>query len=105
MRSLLARIGVVAVFTLLPGVALAADIDAGKALAKASCQACHGMNGIGIIDQYPDLAGQKAAYLEAQIKAFRDGSRTNPIMGPMAKPLSDADAANVAAYYSSLARH
>jgi len=36
------------------------------------------------------------------LKAFRDGIRANAIMAPMAKPLSDADIDNLAAYYASL---
>ena len=82
--------------------ATAADIDAGRQLASNNCSACHGMNGEGIADQYPNLAGQKAAYLSAQLQAFRSGSRDNPIMAPMAKPLSDKQIANVSAYYQSL---
>lgn len=98
--------GVLLVLTIfvscLAPLAQGADADAGQKLAQTTCVACHGMNGIGITDQYPDLAGQKAAYLEAQLKAFRDGSRNNVIMAPMAKPLSDTDISNVSAYYASL---
>lgn len=54
------------------------------------------------MDMWPNLAGQKAGYLVAQMKAFRDGQRPNPMMAPMAAPLSDDDIANLAAYYSSL---
>jgi cytochrome c553 len=36
------------------------------------------------------------------MKAFRDGKRNDPMMSPMAKPLSDADIDNLAAYFSSL---
>lgn len=79
-----------------------ADTQLGKTVAQGTCQACHGINGIGITDQFPDLAGQKAPYLARQLKAFRSGDRKDPIMSPMAKSLSDADIDNVAAYYSSL---
>ena len=79
----------------------AADAAAGKGKA-ATCGACHGQNGISPNDLWPNLAGQKAGYLEAQLKAFRDGQRANPMMAPMAAPLSDADIADLAAYYSSL---
>jgi len=51
---------------------------------------------------YPNLAGQKSEYLVAQLRAFRDGNRTNPIMSPMASHLSDMDIENLAAYYSAL---
>ena len=80
---------------------LAGDAAAGKTK-SASCAACHGPNGISANDIWPNLAGQKAGYLVAQMKAFRDGQRNNPMMSPMAAPLSDADIDNLAAYYSSL---
>jgi cytochrome c553 len=83
-------------------VAGAADEQAGKKLSDGSCGACHGQNGIGIIPLYPNLAGQKREYLAAQLRAFRDGSRKNAIMSPMAVHLSDADIEDVAAYLASL---
>ncbi|WP_215396830.1 c-type cytochrome [Rheinheimera oceanensis] len=86
---------------LLAGSANAADVAAGKAKA-AVCAACHGANGISIIPDYPNLAGQKVKYLESSIKAYRDGERKNPIMSPMASGLTDADVANIAAYFASL---
>lgn len=79
----------------------AADIEAGKAK-SATCAACHGANGISAIPMYPNLAGQKEMYLDKQMKAFRDGQRQDPVMGPMAKPLSDQDIADISAYYASL---
>jgi cytochrome c553 len=81
--------------------ATAGDAAAGKAK-SAVCSACHGANGISTNDVWPNLAGQKAGYLALQMKAFRDGDRTNPMMAPMAAGLSDADIDNIAAYYSSL---
>ena len=86
---------------LLAGSASAADIAAGKTKA-AVCAACHGANGISIIPDYPNLAGQKVKYLESSIKAYRDGERKNPIMSPMASGLTDDDVANIAAYFASL---
>ena len=83
------------------GNAWAADAAAGKAKA-AVCAACHGSNGISVIPDYPNLAGQKEKYLQISIKAYRDGERKNPIMSPMASGLSDTDIANLAAYYASL---
>ncbi len=82
--------------------ATAADLQAGKQLSQASCAACHGVNGIGIIALYPNLAGQKNEYLAAQLRAFRAGDRTSPIMSPMATRLTDVDIENLAAYYSAL---
>jgi cytochrome c553 len=80
----------------------AGDVQVGKKLSDATCIACHGQNGMGIIDLYPNLAGQKRPYLVAQLRAFRDGSRKNPIMTPMAVHLSDEDIEDLAAYFTSL---
>jgi cytochrome c553 len=91
-----------AALALLSAPAFAAgDAEAGKAKA-AVCAACHGAEGISAMDIYPNLAGQKAAYIVSQLKAFKAGERSNPIMAPMAMPLSDQDMEDLAAYYSSL---
>lgn len=74
---------------------------AGKAK-TASCAGCHGAKGISAVPMYPNLAGQKEAYLVKQIKNFKDGVRKDPTMNAMTKPLSDTDIANIAAYYASL---
>lgn len=74
--------------------------DAAAAMSKVGgCVACHGADGIGKAPQYPNLQGQKAAYLEKQLKAFRSGERKDSNMNALAKPLSDADIANLAAYF------
>ena len=82
-------------------IAQAGDAAAGKAKSSV-CIACHGANGIGTTNLNPNLAGQKEAYLVKSIKAYRDGARKDPMMGAMAKPLSDTDIDNLAAYFSSL---
>ncbi len=81
--------------------AVAGDPAAGKAK-SAVCAGCHGANGISAVPLYPNLAGQKEQYLIKQLKAFRDGERTEPTMAAMAKPLSDADIENLAAYYANM---
>lgn len=82
-------------------VAFAGDVAAGKAK-SASCAACHGAAGISAVPMYPNLAGQKEAYTIKQMKAFKDKVRIDPTMNAMMAPLSDADMANIAAYYASL---
>ncbi len=77
------------------------DAAAGKAK-SATCAGCHGAEGISANPLWPNLAGQQDAYMVKQMKAFRDGTRSDPMMAPMAKPLSDADIDNLAAYFSSL---
>jgi len=79
----------------------AADIAAGKTKA-GMCAGCHGSAGISAMDMWPNLAGQKSAYLANQLKAFRDGSRSDPVMNAQAKALTDADIDNLSAYYNSL---
>jgi len=77
------------------------DAAAGKAK-SATCAGCHGAAGISANPLWPNLAGQKEAYMVKQVKAFREGTRSDPMMSPMAKPLSDADIDNLAAYFASL---
>jgi cytochrome c553 len=79
----------------------AGDAAAGKAK-SAMCAACHGAAGISAIPMYPNLAGQKEAYIAKQLKDFIAGKRKDPVMSAMAVGLSDADVANLAAYYSSI---
>lgn len=80
----------------------AADAAAGKAK-SVTCVACHGADGNGNSANalWPKLAGQHEAYLAKQIKDFRDGNRKDPMMSAMAAALSDADIANLAAYFAS----
>src|SRR5258707_7923495 len=87
----------------------AADIEAGKAKVASVCAACHGANGVSVSDTIPNLAAQRAGYIEAQLKAFKEGTRrasgpTSPTatMAAIAAQLSPDDIANVAAYFSSL---
>jgi cytochrome c553 len=97
-KKLIAVSLVVNCFSALP--VLAADKAAGEQKA-ANCTACHGAKGEGS-SQFPSLAAQQAAYIVAQLQAFKSASRTNPIMQPLAGDLSDADMANLATYFSSL---
>lgn len=96
-RSILQVLSVAAL--LAGGSALAADAAAGKTKA-ASCARCHGLNGGSNNPMYPNLAGQKEAYLIKALKDYRDGHRKDPMMEDMAKSLADADIADVAAYYA-----
>lgn len=81
--------------------AVAADADAGKAKAQ-SCVLCHGARGISQLPGAPNLSGQSAIYTIEQLKNFRSGKRSNEIMNVIAKPLSDADITELAAWYESI---
>jgi cytochrome c553 len=85
----------------LASTSFAGDAAAGKAK-SATCAGCHGANGISNNPMWPNLAGQKQAYLASALQMYRDGRRKNAMMSAMAKNLTDADIANLAAYYTSL---
>jgi cytochrome c553 len=80
---------------------VAADVAAGRAKA-APCAVCHGSQGLSVVPDAPNLAGQPALYVAAQLKAYRDGTRKHEIMSLMAKPLTDADIDDLAAWFGSL---
>ena len=82
-------------------VAQGADIEAGKAKVATVCAACHGPTGVSVSDSIPNLAAQRAGYLEAQLKALKDGTRKNPLMNAIAAQLSADEMANVAAYFAA----
>lgn len=65
------------------------------------CQACHGQNGNSANGQWPSLAGLSSRYIVEQLQSFKDGKRNNPVMMPLAAPLSAQDMADVAAFFSS----
>ena len=65
------------------------------------CQGCHGENGISIEPNTPNLAGQYSKYTYKQIRDFKSGLRTNPIMNGIAAFVSDSDLGDIAAYFAS----
>lgn len=101
MKVTLSKFIAIAALSLLSASSFAGDAAKGKEK-SLTCAACHGINGKSVVPIYPHLAGQQEQYLVKQLTAFRDGQRTDPIMGPMAAPLSDADIADLAAYFASL---
>ncbi len=96
--SLLLTMGVI-------GTANAAEGDAEAGKAKAGvCGACHGATGVNSNPNYPDLAGQKAAYMVKQLADFKSGARTDMMMAPMAANLSEQDRVDLAAFFASQKR-
>lgn len=79
-----------------------ADIADGKRVAETSCARCHGANGISAARGVPHLAGQRAAYLHLQLRAYRQTARVQSAMDGIVKFLSDDALVKVAAYYASL---
>jgi len=94
---------VFAVHALLTSGVYAATGDTATGKTKsASCQGCHGANGISTNPKIPNLAGQKYEYLITSMKDFKMDKRKDPMMVMAAKALSDADIADLAAYYSGI---
>lgn len=105
-RSSVAALVVLAAASVAVGQSLGTpspDSGAGKKRA-AVCFACHGTGGISKMPGTPHLAGQDRAYLEKALRAYREGTRQDPTMTAMAKPLSDTDIANLALFFSLLPR-
>ncbi len=83
------------------GSAMAAgDVAAGEAKSK-SCAGCHGKMGEGK-KKNPPIAGMATADFTKAMQDYASGARDNKSMARVAKKLSDADVANLAAYYASL---
>jgi cytochrome c553 len=81
-----------------PSGAGSAEAGATKA---AVCTACHGVNGNSTNPEWPNLAGQNAAYIREQLGMFKAKKRNNPIMQPIIEPLSEQDFADLAAFFSA----
>lgn len=69
--------------------------DAGR------CQECHGSDGMSNDERIPNHAGQYAGYLIKQLDNFQAGERKHPTMTIMAEDLTEADKADIAAYFAS----
>jgi cytochrome c553 len=75
--------------------------DAGKAKAL-TCTACHGPEGNSTNALWPNIAGQNAPYLLAQLAAFKGGARVDPLMTSQAMLISEQDMADLVVYFESL---
>jgi len=84
-----------------PGHVAAGDPAAGREKA-AACRTCHGIDGLARMPIAPHLAGESEIYLQTQLRAFRSGKRRHEMMSVVASGLSDADIADLAAWYASI---
>jgi len=78
------------------------DIADGQAVAQSACAGCHGVNGIASVKGVPHLAGQRAAYLHAELRNYKRGVRGSDTMTKAVKNLGDDALLKAAAYYASL---
>lgn len=79
----------------------AGDPAAGQEKA-VKCKQCHGLDGLGKLPIYPNLAGQSTEYLTKQLHDFQQGRREDQMMTFLAKELTEDDIADLAAYYASI---
>ncbi len=78
----------------------AGDKEAGEARYKKTCINCHGPAGKGVAS-YPKISGQDVSYTKTKLETYRDGIKIGPnssLMIMMARPLTDEEIANLAAY-------
>lgn len=80
---------------------VAGDIEAGKDK-SVTCGACHGADGNSVNPVWPSLAGQHPTYAVAQLQAFKNGARSEPLMLGQVMSLSDEDMRNLAVYFASM---
>lgn len=91
------------------GAAGAADLEAGKKIvlqgngkAATACNACHGAGGDGSVTaSFPRLAHLDAGYLAKQLRDFKQDTRKDPVMHPIAKTLSETEIVDVTAYFAA----
>ncbi len=87
----------------LPSGAWAGNPERGETVASR-CVSCHGPAGVTDNPTIPNIAGQNGAYLFAQLHNFKDGTRTNPLMSPIAQALTPEEIDDVATYFARLDR-
>lgn len=83
-----------------PAAALA-DAAAAKEKAEQFCSNCHGRHGDPVTPETPIIAGQLARYLYVELKDFKFGGRSDPVMSPIAESLSKAEMLDLADYYAA----
>jgi len=100
--NVLVPLSIVALACMAPSLH-AQDGDAAK-VAVQVCASCHGPRGDSISPAFPKIGGQRAEYLEGQLKAFRDRTRADPMaqayMWGMTSQLGDDMIKKLAAFYS-----
>ncbi|MFK7160223.1 c-type cytochrome [Marinospirillum sp. MEB164] len=82
------------------GLAQAAGDPVAGQQKAAVCAACHGANGVSMVPNWPNLAGQHASYLTNQTIDIRDGRRSVPEMVGIVDNLTDQDIMDISAFYA-----
>jgi len=104
-RKLALSVSVAAALGILPAAAQETqrgDPKLGEALAKSVCVACHGEDGNSLVPNYPHLAGQVYEYTLKQLRQFKSGERSDPLMTAMAMTVAtEEDERNISAWYAA----
>ena len=79
---------------------IAGDVEAGKSKSIV-CSACHGQDGNSINPLWPSLAGQHKQYTIHTLKAYKNGTRADPVMQAQVMALTEQDFEDIAAYYNA----
>jgi cytochrome c553 len=79
-----------------------ATLTADPADAPEACVACHGADGIAVVEDVPNLAGETNIYIDTQLKAFRLGKRVHPVMSAIAADMTDQDIRAVADWFAAV---
>lgn len=79
-----------------------ATLTRDEAGAPQDCVSCHGGDGIAVIEEAPNLAGESSIYIDTQLKAFRSGKRSHEIMNGIAEGMSDQEIRAAADWYASV---
>ena len=99
--ALMGALAVVLFASPIRATAAAATDDAGKKKADEACAVCHGPAGDKpTTPQTPRLGGQEYGYLVQALNDYRKGTRDNPLMSAIAKPLTDKEIHELAGYFS-----
>lgn len=79
-----------------------ATVPEGAAPPPEQCVACHGADGIAVIEGVPNLAAETNIYIDTQLKAFRLGKRENETMQAMSADLTDAEIRALADWFAAI---
>jgi cytochrome c553 len=77
----------------------------GVTLAQQVCSNCHGIDGVSVSPNFPNLAAQQPAYFIAQLKEFKSHDRQDPAgfeyMWGLSRSFSDEQITALAAYFAA----
>ena len=101
MHTILKRLAFCLPLVLVPLTANATTIARVRDMV-VECAQCHGADGVSVMDEAPNLGGQKSAYLFNQLKAFRTGKRAHDMMKYMSRELTNDELKAIADYYANI---